>query len=177
VNQPGVPRLFRVARSATTARNLTKTLIQIVLVWGFALALLPAIVVHLEAWAGVPRWSNDATRAAGVLLFTAASGVGLWCAWLMASRGQGTPVPFDACSELIIEGPYRVIRNPMATSAVVQTLGVGLLLGSTGTCLLAVAGGVVWHVVIRPPEERFLVALFGVPYEEYRTRVRCWVPR
>ncbi len=171
------PPLFRTARPASSALNLLKTLAQIVVVWTFALVLLPAIVVAVESALDIPRWQSDATRRAGTIAFLAGSATGLWSAWLMAVRGKGTPVPFDAARELVIEGPYRVVRNPMAVSAVVQTIGVAIILGSTGTLTLALGGGLVWHAGIRPSEERFLVARFGAPYEDYRRHVRCWVPR
>ena len=95
----------------------------------------------------------------------------------MATRGHGTPVPFDAARALVVAGPYRVIRNPMAVSAINQLLGIAAALGSPGCVVLAIGGGVVWHVLIRPPEERYLAATFGAEYERYRAAVRCWIPR
>jgi len=40
-----------------------------------------------------------------------------------------------------------------------------------------IAGSAVWNDVVRPVEERDLLAKFGAPYAEYCARVRCWVPR
>lgn len=170
------PSLFRTARPASASRNLVKTVAQVVVVWTFALALLPAIVVTIEDRLDMPRWGSGPSAWFGGVVFLLGSATGLWSAWLMAVRGKGTPVPFDAARELVVAGPYRVVRNPMAVSAIVQTLGVAVALGSTGTVGLAMAGGIAWHVGIRPAEERFLVAQFGEPYERYRRHVRCWIP-
>jgi protein-S-isoprenylcysteine O-methyltransferase Ste14 len=168
--------LFRVARPATARTNVLKTLAQVVVVWTFALVLLPVLVVAAERRLDVPTWDGPVTRAAGAALFLVGSGCGLWSAWLMAVRGKGTPVPFDAARELVIEGPYRIVRNPMAVSAVNQTIGIAVFLGSSGVLGLAVGGGLVWHALIRPSEERFLASTFGAPYEDYRASVRCWIP-
>jgi protein-S-isoprenylcysteine O-methyltransferase Ste14 len=169
-------QLFRVARPASDATNLVKTLVQVVVVWGFALVLLPAATIWTEGRLGIPRWPGPATRWGGAALLVVGSGCGLWSAWVMTVRGKGTPVPFDAARELVIAGPYRIVRNPMAVSAINQTIGIGALLGSFGVLALAAGGGVVWHTVIRPPEERFLVRTFGAPYQRYRRQVRCWIP-
>jgi protein-S-isoprenylcysteine O-methyltransferase Ste14 len=64
----------------------------------------------------------------------------------------------------------------MALGGLGVAAGVGLARGSAVTLLYAVAGGVLWHLVARPMEERDLAARFGPPYERYRAAVRCWWP-
>ncbi|HEY3143252.1 MAG TPA: isoprenylcysteine carboxylmethyltransferase family protein [Acidimicrobiales bacterium] len=172
-----VPGLFRVARPAGHVTNLAKTAIQVVIVWTFALVLLPWLAVSVEAWAGVPRWDWRGRIALGGMVFALGSVVGLAAAWCMATLGKGTPVPFDAARELVVAGPYRVVRNPMAVSAIVQTIGIAVMLGSVATLVLAAGGGLVWNTLIRPPEERFLHHRFGPAYDRYRAEVRCWIPR
>ncbi len=168
--------LFRVARPASAARNVTKTTLHLVIVWGFALGLLPWLAVEAEEAMGVPRWSWPVRGALGLAIFAVGSASGVASAWIMATVGRGTPVPFDAARELVIAGPYRIVRNPMAVSAVVQLVGVAVIYGSATVILLAVGAGVLWNVAIRPREERFLTDQFGLPYERSRATVRCWVP-
>ena len=163
-------KLFRTAAPAPAARNLAKTTVQIAIVWAFALGVLPALISRAEPRRWRPR------RLAGFGLLGAGSGVGLWAAWVMATEGEGTPVPFDSARRLVVRGPYRHVRNPMALSACVQLLGVALLRGSPGTVALAGASAFGWHTVIRPPEERDLLRRFGADYERYRREVRCWIP-
>jgi protein-S-isoprenylcysteine O-methyltransferase Ste14 len=173
----GPAGLFRVARPATPAVNVAKTLVQIVAVWTFALGLLPWLAVTAESATDVPRWDWPGRSWLGGALFAVGSAVGLASAWCMAVLGRGTPVPFDAARELVVAGPYRVVRNPMAVSALVQMLGVAVMLGSGATALLAVGGGLLWDRGIRPAEERFLAEQFGPDYQRYRQAVRCWAPR
>ena len=94
----------------------------------------------------------------------------------MALRGKGTPLPAETARELVVTGPYRFIRNPMAVGGLVQTVGVGLAIGSWMVILIAVAGALVWNHLIRPTEEADLAERFGDPYRRYAESVRCWVP-
>src|SRR5699024_5059518 len=113
---------------------------------------------------------------AGSVLVAAASLLGVWSAVTMARLGRGTPLPGAMAHHLVVAGPYRWVRNPMAVAGIVQGAGVGLLLGSWLVLLYAVVGGVLWHLLVRPHEERDLAERFGQEYEHYRARVRCWLP-
>lgn len=168
-------RLYRVARPASPARHLAKTLGWMVVVWTLALLALPAVLRTAERWLGVPTWPLPGGRVAGLALLVAASALGIRCAVAMAS-GEGTPVPFDAAARLVVTGPYRWVRNPMAVSGCTQALGVALLVGSPSYYLVPAAGALLWQFVIRPSEERFLLQRFGDPYARYRDAVPLWVP-
>ena len=103
--------VFREARPAGPAWNLLKTAVQVVVVWGFALVLLPAVVITVEDAVGVPRWRWPGRLWVGAVTLAFGSATGLSSAWFMAVRGRGTPVPFDAARELIVVGCYRIVRN------------------------------------------------------------------
>lgn len=167
---------YRVANPTSSTRLLRRTGVQIVVVWGVALGALPAIAVQVDRRLGLPRLRWRGRVPLGVVLFVAGSAVGLRSAWVMATAGRGTPIPFDAARELVVTGPYRVVRNPMAVSAIVQSTGIALALGSPTAALIPPAGAVVWNQVIRPTEEDFLEERFGDPYRRYQAAVRCWVP-
>jgi protein-S-isoprenylcysteine O-methyltransferase Ste14 len=94
----------------------------------------------------------------------------------MALLGEGTPLPAATGRRLVVAGPYRFVRNPMAVAGAVQTVGAGVFLGSWLVVMSAFAGGAIWNTFIRPEEEADLTRRFGAPYDRYRERVRCWVP-
>ena len=153
-----------------------KTLAQIALFWGFFLFYLPPQLVQATAsllpplGAVPPRWC-----IAG--LFAVASAVGLWSAWTMVVQGRGTPLPLDTARELVVGGPYRWVRNPMAVAGVGQGVAVALWWSSGVLLGFFVLGGVAWHIIVRPMEERDLLERFGVSYERYRTTTGLWWPR
>ena len=146
--------------------------------WTGLLVLLPVLLSAAERWLRL-AWEplqSSGWAWVGAMVFLAASGLGLWACVSMALRGEGTPLPAATARRLVVVGPYRRVRNPMALAGTLQTVGVGLLLGSWLVLVSSVAGAVVWNTFIRPEEEADLAARFGPGYEAYRQAVRCWVP-
>jgi protein-S-isoprenylcysteine O-methyltransferase Ste14 len=162
------------ARRPSTVVNVLKTLGQIIVFWGTFLVLLPWGVVALERGFGLPRFTL--TPWVGGTLLGVASAVGLWCGLLFAVAGRGTPFPLDMATRLVILGPYRVVRNPMALSGIAQGVAVGLLFGSWGTIGTSLAGAVLWHLMVRPWEEADLRRRFGESYAAYERLVPLWLP-
>ncbi len=169
-------RLYRVSRPASPRRHLAKTFGWMVVVWFLALVALPVVLRFVELLLGIERHLLPGGRVLGAAVLVAASIAGIRCAVVMA-RGEGTPVPFDAAARLVVEGPYRWVRNPMAVCGVGQTVGVALLLGRPLYYLVPPAGALLWQFVIRPSEERFLAQRFGAEYAGYRRTVPLWIPR
>ncbi len=159
--------------------SVLKTLVQIVVIWTLTLVVAPLLIVRVESWLGldVRPMLPRGLELAGVAVFAGASTLGLWSAWTMAIVGRGTPLPLDPAVRLVIAGPYRWVRNPMAIGGLAQGAGVALWAGSPGVLLFVLCGFVVWNYAIRLWEERDLVRRFGEPYEQYRRDVDCWLPR
>jgi protein-S-isoprenylcysteine O-methyltransferase Ste14 len=170
-------KLYRFAEQSSTRWIAAKTLASIVVVWGFALWLLPGVVDRASlAW--LPVWVNfSPSRIVATFVFLAGSVCGLSAAATMARQGRGTPLPFDAASELVDTGMYAFVRNPMAVSAILQSSGVGLWLGSLPVMAYSIGAGFLWHTLIRPSEEKFLRSEFGVAYDRYCQKVGLWIPR
>ena len=95
----------------------------------------------------------------------------------MAVAGRGTPLPVAMPSRLVIAGPYRFVRNPMAMAGIVQGIAIGILLSSWVVIAYAVIGSVIWNLAVRPHEEADLDQRFGADFRRYRDAVRCWIPR
>lgn len=169
----------REARPAPAGWNLLKTLSQTVVFWSVFLGLLPAGVYALEDALGLAGWRFPSAAGvwAGGALFALGGGLGLTSGAVMAVRGRGTPLPVDCPRELVVAGPYRFVRNPMAVAGLAQGVAVGVALGSPAVVAYALAGGPLWNRLVRPWEEADLERRFGGPYRRYRAAVRCWLPR
>ncbi|MFE5672715.1 methyltransferase family protein [Agromyces sp. NPDC056523] len=163
------------ARAATSA-HVTSTLVEIVIFWGFFLAALPFVLSWLEERWGLAVPFPPAATPLGVTVFVLASALGVWSAAAMSTRGAGTPLPAAMPNRLVIAGPYRFVRNPMAIAGIVQGVAVGLMLGSWMVVVYAIAGSLVWNYAIRPLEESDLERRFGDEFRRYRSSVRCWWP-
>ncbi len=170
---------FRQAPERSRRRHVAASLFQLLVFWAGFFGVLPVL---LRLFEGRLRVQWDALSAApwpavGAALFLLASPLGLASCLTMARRGEGTPLPSQTARKLVLAGPYRWVRNPMATAGVVQSIGAGLWFGTWTMVIAALAGALAWHVGIRPVEEADLLQRFGEPYERYRASVRCWVPR
>ena len=107
----------------------------------------------------------------------------LIASWLMLTVwsfrrfwGAGTSiVPVRPSTTLVIEGPYRLTRNPMYVGMLFLYLGVACWSGLMWPLLLAPV--LVWaiHVTVIGREERYLIRRFGDDYRRYQTQVRRWL--
>lgn len=171
------PFAFRTARPRSTGAILTATAAQLLVFWGVFLVAAPLLIVALEQ-----RWNlevrfPDIVRPGGLVILVLASALGIWSAIAMVIAGRGTPLPIAMPSRLVVVGPYRFVRNPMAIAGIVQGVAVGLLLSSWLVVAYSVVGSVIWNVAVRPQEEADLKRRFGSDFERYRGAVRCWIPR
>jgi protein-S-isoprenylcysteine O-methyltransferase Ste14 len=161
--------------------HVASTFAQIVVFWGFFLVVLPLVVSALERRWGVgvepPRFVAGVVAVVGVVVLVLACALGISSAIAMSVRGRGTPLPSAMPNRLVVAGPYRYIRNPMAVAGIVQGAAVGLILGSWLVVAYALIGSLLWNYAVRPLEEVDLEERFGADYRRYRDSVRCWIPR
>ncbi len=150
-----------------------RTLIFTIIVPGFWTVAMPYWML--------PRGVRLELRGASLLgLPLIAAGAALYVAtafWGFALRGKGTPAPIDPPKTLVVEGPYRVVRNPMYWAVVSVMLGEALAFRSLAFAELAIAffAGTILFVLLY--EEPTLRRKFGAEYEAYCRRVPRWIPR
>jgi len=153
--------------------SIIRTLIFTVFIPGFWTVLMPYWLLPRPVRADV-----RGAGAAGWLLIAAGIALYFACAfWGFAVRGRGTPLPLDAPKELVVVGPYRVVRNPMYWSVAFVMLGEAAVFHSVALLQLvaAFAFGVILFVL--SIEEPGLRAKFGAEYEQYCAQVPRWLPR
>jgi protein-S-isoprenylcysteine O-methyltransferase Ste14 len=152
---------------------------------GFRAGLYATGFVLAWAWIAVAVWPLDDllggalptwVRPVGVPLTLAGGALALSCIAVFASRGHGTPAPFDPPREFVACGPYRWVRNPMYLGGASLLAGIGLWIRSPAITLLAFVGVVLAHIFVVLYEEPTLNREFGAAYAEYRYRVRRWLP-
>jgi len=101
----------------------------------------------------------------------------LWCLWVFATVGRGTPGPWDAPRRVVAVGPYRWVRNPMYLAALLVVLGETWLFLSLPLLLYAGALAVLVTLFVIGYEEPTLRRRFGESYVQYRQTVARWIPR
>ncbi|MFK7934750.1 MAG: isoprenylcysteine carboxylmethyltransferase family protein [Saprospiraceae bacterium] len=168
--------IFQPATSQNGKWNLLKTTLQSVLFWIVFLYVLPQLIIRLESSSlAIPTFPTYPIL--GWSLLVGFSLLNIYCGYTMSWYGKGTPLPLDCPQELVIQGPYRVVRNPMAVAGIGQGVSVGIILGSYLVVIYALIGAVLWHILVRPTEEADLLARFGAAYFDYKKEVKCWIPR
>ena len=116
-------------------------------------------------------------RPVGWVLAAAGGALAAACVAVFATRGKGTPAPFDPPRHFVASGPYRYVRNPMYVGALGVMSGVGLVVGSPAILLLAIAFWALTYLFVVLYEEPDLERRFGASYAEYRRSVGRWIPR
>jgi protein-S-isoprenylcysteine O-methyltransferase Ste14 len=104
-----------------------------------------------------------------------AIGVGLivWSA-LWFKRKKTTIEPHHEATSLLIEGPYKLTRNPIYVGMVVFTFGMVMYIGNPLTLLPWLSLIWVLHTRFVIPEEKGLLKTFGKEAETYIAATRRW---
>jgi protein-S-isoprenylcysteine O-methyltransferase Ste14 len=93
-------------------------------------------------------------------------------------RTKGTPIPFNPPPKLVVNGLYRVVRNPMHLGWTVTLIGLALLMQSFTLLVIFIPLFILGHVVyLKSIEEKELEKKFGQAYLDYRRRVPMFIPR
>lgn len=154
---------------------IIRTIIYATIFISFVLIYVPA---RLLTWSGIVRPTViELPQVAGMVVGIVGAVVALSCIVTFVSTGKGTPAPIDPPRKLVIQGPYRFVRNPMYIGAMASIAGAALfyqslwLLGYTGVLFLLSHCFVVFY------EELALRKTFGQEYETYCRQVNRWLPK
>ncbi|MCP5088882.1 MAG: isoprenylcysteine carboxylmethyltransferase family protein [Rhodobacteraceae bacterium] len=140
-------------------------------VWTLLFCAISFLLAHF-----IPLWAFDALliNSAGLVLMALAVAAIIWCAtWFR--RKKTTIEPHHKPTTLIVEGPYRLSRNPIYLAMLVFAFGLALWFGTLSGFLPVVA---LQQILLRRfvlPEEAGLRAAFGEEAETYIAKTRRWV--
>jgi protein-S-isoprenylcysteine O-methyltransferase Ste14 len=116
-----------------------------------------------------PLWNGiGAVLVVAGLLFT------VWAREHLG-RNWSDVVTIKVDHELVMSGPYRVVRHPIYTGLLVAFLGQALARGEwRGLLAVALALWAFWRK--SQVEERLMREQFGAAYEEYSQRIAALIP-
>lgn len=154
---------------------LARALTYVALIVALILLAMPAGSLSVP---GLTRaGSIGALQVAGMVVGVAGVVLALWCVVIFGWVGKGTPVPLDPPRRLVVRGPYRVVRNPMAIGVGLALVGASLLYRSAGLFGFTVFFLLFIHLMVVLYEEPTLRRQFGSEYEAYTQKVGRWWPR
>jgi len=115
-----------------------------------------------------------ALNGVSVALAVLGLSVAIWARVTLGRNWSGT-VTFKENHELIVRGPYALVRHPIYTALLLMFLGTALDIGTVG-------GLVGWAVfflsfwIKLQQEEALMIEHFGDQYRAYKQRVRALIP-
>jgi protein-S-isoprenylcysteine O-methyltransferase Ste14 len=144
--------------------------------WSVAQFVALPLIAALDVRFGWTRDFNAVNQLLGALVF--AGGLGLFSWAMIVNAYFSTAARIQSGQTVCRSGPYRFVRHPGYAGAILQSLGIALLLGSWWA-LIPAAAAVAFMVIRTALEDRMLQAeLDG--YAEYVHEVRfrlvprCW---
>lgn len=154
------------------ARDRGSSWVLVLLMWlGFGLAFTLSVnfprgaIVYERAW----------VFFAGITLMLAGLAFRFY-AMRVLGRFFTYNVAVHTGQTVVEAGPYRYIRHPSYTGALITLVGLGLALGNWAALLaILVCTGIAYAYRISV-EESALVAALGDPYKQYMRRTRRLVP-
>jgi len=113
-------------------------------------------------------------RGSGGFLIFIALTVIFWTASTL-KRHKTTIHPTKAASQLAVDGPFAISRNPIYVGNILICLGMGFLIGSRWYLFAAAIMFVLLSELVIKREEKHLEVNFPQAWETYKNKVRRWL--
>ena len=139
--------------------------------WGALLEMSAFLVALVFRDPAVAPW-----RSLGALCLAPAAPLAAW--WEVAHLGKQFRVRAGLYPDhdLVRTGPYRLVRHPIYLSVLLLLVATGLQFSRWPALLAALAlfiAGTEFRVRV---EDRLLAERFGASFQDYRSKVRAYIP-
>ena len=108
--------------------------------------------------------TSDFARTIGSGLFFAGVGLGIWSGIYLGRGLTPSPLP-NGSTELVVKGPYALVRHPMYTAVITLSIGIMFKSGSIPVLLATIALIALFAIKARWEEAQLTLAFPG--YERY----------
>jgi protein-S-isoprenylcysteine O-methyltransferase Ste14 len=112
---------------------------------------------------------------AGFVVFVGVGAIILGAISFRRVKTTVNPMKPGSTSSLVVEGLYRITRNPMYLGSLLILFGWAIFLSNPLSLALIVVYVAYMNRFQISPEERTLEALFRDEYQTYKTKVRRWL--
>jgi protein-S-isoprenylcysteine O-methyltransferase Ste14 len=101
-----------------------------------------------------------------------------WLLWAFRSIGKNITetVLIKDTHELVTSGPYKWIRHPLYSGALILLFSVSLVFEDWILFSYSLAGLIAFRLLVIPAEEQMLLDAFGEEYECYQSRTGALLP-
>jgi protein-S-isoprenylcysteine O-methyltransferase Ste14 len=151
-----------------------RSLIFTILVPGTVAVLIPYLIVSRGGTSLVGPWTP--LHFLSLVPMIAGAAILVLCIWDFAAKGRGTLAPIDPPRQLVVQGVYRYVRNPMYLGVLVLLLGQAAFFQSIALLQYTLVWFVIVNLMVVLYEEPSLRRRFGDSYERYTRSVHRWLP-
>jgi len=120
-------------------------------------------------------WKRTSVFFVGITLMLAGLAFRFYAMWVLG-RFFTYDVAVQPGQTVVEVGPYRYIRHPSYTGALITLVGLGLALGNWAALFTILACMGIAYAYRITVEEAALVAALGEPYKQYMRRTQRLVP-
>ena len=139
------------------------------------IVIIPCVILYLTKFKfSLPcLWQ----MTLGIFLLLFGVFLAIWTMILFHKIGKGTPAPWASPKHLVVEGPYKIVRNPMITAVLVILIAESLILNTIYIFYWVILFFIINCIYFKLFEEKQLEQKFGNEYFEYKKEVPMWIPR
>jgi protein-S-isoprenylcysteine O-methyltransferase Ste14 len=139
--------------------------------------ILGVLVLLLFFRSGIFKHSgaveNPWMHVMGLAVFLAGLALAVW-ARVCIGRNWGTPMSRKTDPELVMTGPYRIIRHPIYSGIILAMIGTTIAVSVYWLIAVVVLGGYFVHSAM--VEERTMMDLFPETYPQYKRSTKMLIP-
>jgi protein-S-isoprenylcysteine O-methyltransferase Ste14 len=131
-------------------------------------------LAFVRAWSFPEKWQVP-LFVVGVLMVILGSLIRRYC-WRTLGQYFTGDVKAKADQPVIRSGPYRFVRHPSYTAAMIMFIGIGLAIGSWVSLVLITIATIAAYSYRVAVEERALLGAIGEPYRAYMRERKRFIP-
>jgi protein-S-isoprenylcysteine O-methyltransferase Ste14 len=128
-----------------------------------------------ESWIKEPLWPHSlALDAIGLSITVVGVVFAIWSRVTLGRNWSSVPQVKEQ-HELVVKGPYRIVRHPIYTGLILTVAGTGLAVDRGIGLFMALLVFASYWLKSRV-EEKLMMETFPEQYPEYRRRVKALIP-
>ncbi|MBQ3933623.1 MAG: hypothetical protein II726_00345 [Elusimicrobiaceae bacterium] len=139
------------------------------------LVIIPMVILYFTNF--TYQFPNILQFICGLIVLLGGMLLSGWSMGLFYKIGKGTLAPWAAPKHLVVQGPYKFVRNPMIIGVILILLAEALLLNTRYIFYWAVVFFILNNIYFHYFEEKQLKKTFGKEYLDYKKQVPMWLPK
>jgi protein-S-isoprenylcysteine O-methyltransferase Ste14 len=142
---------------------------------GVVLAPLAPLLALLGVLEPIPALDGSVGHTVGLIL-TVAGILAVFLAQLAMGDSWRVGVEPEERTELVVSGPFAIVRNPIFALTIPMAIGFALMVPSVLALIALVLVVVSLELLVRAVEEPYLLRVHGAAYRNYAARVGRFLP-